>query len=111
MDPSKFPLFILDKHANITCFSLSGYSEINKCQDTLFPQLKSLSVEDLESDDRMIFSTWAKGHIVKLQSLRYHYSSDQTTFKLLENCSDTLNHLDLSIGSDCESSYCFIVIY
>jgi len=106
-----FPLSTLDDHANIDCFSFSGTPTISEFADATYPHLTYLSVEDPFFDKSgypIIFNSWAKQHIAKLQSLKCDYPSDETTLELLASCSDTLNNLDLSltgsISSECESS-------
>jgi hypothetical protein len=108
---SDFPLSTLDNHPNISSFSFSGTSCPSELTDTAYPQLKSLSVENLgnDPDGRTTFTAWAIRHGSKLQSLKHDYSSnDSLDRRLLQSCSDTLNNLDLalsSVRSDCESSF------
>ena len=104
-----FPLSTLDNCANINCFSLSGSPKMPDCSDdiAIYPQLKSLSFEDIDDEDTS-FTSWAKQDIVKLRSLKCGYSSEPMILEFLEICSDTLINLDLTLGhSPCRFPHIF----
>jgi hypothetical protein len=102
-----FPLSLLNTHANINYFSLSGSPQMPDCTDDHCLPLTSLKVEGIDGRYSAFFSTWAKSHIIKLHSLRCDYSREKMILELLENCSGTLNNLDLTLKSPCEVSSCF----
>jgi len=93
-----FPLSMLDNHANINYLSLSGPPEIEPVYlKTTYPQIKSLAFERFEHRYSGIFRTWAKQHIVGLQSLKYDLSCHKIILDVLEICSGTLENLYLCL--------------
>ena len=91
-----FPLSILDNHANIEYLSLTGPPEVEpEYQQLTYPQIKSLTLERFGHNNGMLFCTWAKHHIARLQSLKYDLSCHERILKILEFCSDTLENLYL----------------
>jgi hypothetical protein len=107
----QFPLSILDNHTNINLFSLSNTTpKIPEYSETIYPQLKSLSVQDNQLPYcYKPFSTWANRHIGNLQSLEFNCAYFELTgLKFLKGCSDTLENLCITFWSNkCELSSCF----
>ena len=101
----RFPLDVLSTNTNIKCLSLSGPSEISDYQDgtDAYPQLESLTVEDIDEHLCEPIWDWAKPYVVKLHSLKCDYSSVGETMLLevLQICSGTLNNLDLRLEPLC----------
>src|SRR5260221_3471132 len=99
-----FPLSILDKNTNINRFSVSITSQIpgypGKYPDTIYPQLKSLSVRGINYDSYRPFSTWASQRIGNLRSLELDCTDHvETGLDLLKGCSDTLEYLHIHFWS------------
>jgi hypothetical protein len=95
-----FPLAMLDSHVNIDSLSLSGFPQIPESTDSPCSQLKSLEFTGMSRSNYKLvpFISWAKQHIVKLQALKYDFSSDHTIIEeLFKTCSDTLSNLALSL--------------
>jgi hypothetical protein len=100
----QFPLSILDNHTNINLFSLSTTPKIPEYSETIYPQLKSLSVQEINPYCYKPFSTWANRHIGNLQSLEFNCTDCELTgLDLLKGCSDTLENLYIIFWSNiCE---------
>ena len=93
-----FPLSMLDNHANINHLALSGPPKIEpEYLETTCPQIKSLTLEGFECDRSQAFRTWAKRHIVGLQSLKSDLSCSEIILDVLKICSNTLENLYLCL--------------
>jgi len=93
-----FPLSMLNNYANINYLALSGPPKIEpEYLETTYPQIKSLALEGFEHHYTEVFRTWAKRHIIGLQSLKYDLSCHQIILDVLEICSDTLENLHLCL--------------
>jgi len=91
-----FPLSMLNNLANINYLALSGPPKIeSQCLETTFPQIKSLALQGFEHRSSSVFRTWAKRHIIGLQSLKYDLSCYQIILDVFKICSDTLENLCL----------------
>ena len=104
-----FPLSLLDDHPNINSLSLSGPPKAeSEYLETTYPQIKSLSFEGFEHHYSNVVRTWAKRHILELQSLKYDLSCHRLILEVLQTCSNTLENLYLCLqrrGTPCELSY------
>jgi hypothetical protein len=106
-----FPLSMLDNHPHVTCLSIDTAPHVPDCLESTYPQLKFLSVVNLDDAYVVSFSNWAKQHIGKLESLKCEisdYSSERMVSEFLEICSDTLTCLDICLDGPsfpCELLY------
>jgi hypothetical protein len=93
-----FPLSILDNHANINYLSLSGSPKIElEYRETPYPQINSLALERFGYQDSAVFRTWAKRHMIGLQSFRFDRSYHKIISEVLTISSDTLENLYLCV--------------
>jgi len=93
-----FPLSTLDNHANIDYLSLSRSPETERQDlETAHPQIKSLALQGLEHEDSEVFRTWARKHILELQTLKYDFSCHEIMLAVFGISSNTLKNLYLSL--------------
>ena len=117
VDDLYFPLSMLDANDNMKELSFSrssSFSMADRPDDNNPPfQLTSLKIKNIDPGYRTFFTTWAKQHITKLQSLKccYLYDWDELIFEFLKVCSDTLIDLDIELRLPCNASFFFYVVY
>ncbi len=83
---------MLDNHANINYLALSGPPKIEpEYLETTYPS------DQIPCTHRYseVFLTWAKRHIVGLQSLKYDLSCHRIILDVFKICSDTPENLHL----------------
>ena len=93
-----FPLSMLDNHMNINHLSLSQPPKIEtEYREATYPRIKSLALEGFDHRFSEVFCTWAKQHIVGLQTLTYDFSCDKMILEVFKICSNTLENLYLCL--------------